>query len=329
MVVLRALGLGDLLTAVPALRAIARAFPDRPPVLVTTPDVAPLAARARLGRVSVAEPLGPLDPSLAGAAVAVNLHGRGPQSHRRLLALGPGRMVAFENRDAGVAGPQWREGEHEVHRWCRLLEESGIPANPSLLGIELPSDMAPLEEEGYTVVHPGASSAARRWPSDRWAGLVRDERARGRTVVITGSPAEIALAHRVAAAALLPDSAVLAGRTSLCDLAALVAAAGRVVCADTGIAHLATALAVPSVVLFGPVPPTEWGPPPERPWHRALWAGRRGDPHGDLVDPGLLDITVADVTAALDSLPEEVRTVSPDGRGGQMTVAPFAPPRGT
>jgi ADP-heptose:LPS heptosyltransferase len=100
-------------------------------------------------------------------------------------------------------------------------------------------------------------------------------------VVVTGSMAERALAARVAGAAGLGPDAVLAGRTGVADLAALVAGARLVVCGDTGVGHLATAYGTPSVVLFGPVPPRLWGPPPDRPWHRALWpgpasAGRRG-----------------------------------------------------
>ena len=54
--------------------------------------------------------------------------------------------------------------------------------------------------------------------------------------------------------------------------------------------------------VFGPVPPAEWGPPPERTRHRALWAGRRGDPHGDAPDPGLLELGPEEVSRALDAL---------------------------
>jgi ADP-heptose:LPS heptosyltransferase len=82
----------------------------------------------------------------------------------------------------------------------------------------------------------------------------------------------------------------------------VIGAAGRVVCGDTGVAHLATALAVPSVVLFGPTSPAHWGPPPS-PRHRVLWAGRTGDPHGNRPHDGLLDIQARDVLAELAALP--------------------------
>jgi ADP-heptose:LPS heptosyltransferase len=153
-----------------------------------------------------------------------------------------------------------------------------------------------------TVLHPGAASPARRWPADRWAALARAERAAGRRVLVTGSAAERALADDVAAAAELPTAAVLAGRTDVAALAAVVAHAGRVVCGDTGVAHLATAYGVPSVVLFGPTPPSEWGPPPARPRHRALHRGGRGDPHGTAPDPRLLEIGVEEVIAALEDV---------------------------
>jgi hypothetical protein len=49
----------------------------------------------------------------------------------------------------------------------------------------------------------------------------------------------------------------------------------------------------------GKVPPSRWGPPADRPWHVALWAGRRGDPHGPRPDPGLLEISTLDVLLEL------------------------------
>jgi ADP-heptose:LPS heptosyltransferase len=159
------------------------------------------------------------------------------------------------------------------------------------------------------VVHPGAAAPSRRWPPDRFAAVAEALTQRGATVVITGSADERVLGLRVAAGAGLPDSAVLAGRTGLGELAALVADASLVVCGDTGVGHLATAFGTPSVLLFGPTPPEHWGPPPvER--HRVLWAGRSGDPHGRSVDEGLLSISVAEVLAYADELKGSNKTWS-------------------
>jgi ADP-heptose:LPS heptosyltransferase len=295
LVVYRALGLGDLLTAVPALRALARAFPRHRRVLAAPQALDGLAAlTGAVDELVDADPLEPLPESLHGADVAVNLHGRGPQSHALLRAARPRRLIAFGR----PPGPVWRPREHEVRRWCRLLTESGIAADAGDLRIAAPAVAPPEITRGATIIHPGAADEARRWPPERWAAVARAERAAGRRVVVTGDAAERGLAIAVARAAGVPDDAALAGHTSLLDLAAAVAAAARVASGDTGIAHLATALGTPSVTLFGPTPPAEWGPPAD-PGHAVLWAGRRGDPHADAADPGLLEIAVGDVVAAL------------------------------
>jgi ADP-heptose:LPS heptosyltransferase len=304
LVVLRALKLGDLLTAVPALRALARAFPDHHRVLAANAGLAPLVGlTGAVHDVVDTGELTPLAPELHGPDMAVNLHGRGPQSTALLEQARPRRLVAF-----GVpGGPQWRAGEHERHRWCRLLTESAIPADPADFRLDPPDRQAPAVARGATVVHPGASTGARRWPPERWAAVAAAEAASGRPVMITGSEAERPLAERVMASAGLPAGAVLAGRTDLLDLLAVVAAADRVVCGDTGVAHVATALAVPSVVLFGPTSPAEWGPPESGP-HRVLWAGQTGDALAEEPFPGLLEISVADVASALVELPQRCRS---------------------
>ena len=320
----RVLGLGDLLAAVPALRALRDAFPSSSLVLVTSAWLEPLVRAAGLAdEVLPADALAPLD--VAPPEVAVNLHGRGPQSHEVLLGCRPGRLVAFAQPQLGVDGPAWRSGEHEVARWCRLLTESGVPADRDRLDLDLaepgpgespgpiPADARP---GGITIVHPGASSGARRWPVERFAEVAGAERERGRRVLVTGSGGERDLAERVARSAGLDRSAVLAGRTDLLGLARVVAAAGRVVCGDTGMAHLATALRTPSVVLFGPVSPLEWGPPVERPWHRVLWAGTVGDPHATRPDPGLLRIDVVEVLDALAEIDEPSVSGAPGASPG-------------
>ena len=91
-------------------------------------------------------------------------------------------------------------------------------------------------------------------------------------MVVTGTTAERPLAAACGRAAGLPPSRLLAGTLDLSGLAALVAGARLVICGDTGVAHLASAYATPSVLLFGPTLAGRWGPPAEGP-HRVLWSG--------------------------------------------------------
>jgi ADP-heptose:LPS heptosyltransferase len=315
LLVLRALGLGDFLTAVPALRALADVFPRHRLVLAMPDALAPLARLSGLvHEVIDAAPLAPLPRGARGADIAVNLHGRGPESHRVLLQTRPARLIAFHHPAIAETAhaPRWRADEHEVHRWCRLLAEHGIAADPDRLDLVAPGSpslAAPSAACGTTLLHPGAASVARRWPAERWAAVARAEAAAGRRVIITAGAAEGALAYSIARAATLDGDAVHAG-TDIVRLAALVHAAARIVCGDTGVAHLATALRTPSIVLFGPSSPAHWGPPPDRPWHRALWKGRLGDPHGHTVDPGLAAITVDDVLGALETIAAAPRPVT-------------------
>ena len=304
LVAYRALGLGDLLTGVPALRALARAFPDHRRVLCAPGVLAPLVALIEaVDSLSDTRALAPPAADLRQPEVAVNLHGRGPQSHRALESLAPERFVAFACPAAGHAGPIFDDDEHEVRRWCRLLRESGIPADPADLALRLPPGTEPLVAPGATVVHAGAASPARRWPIERFAEVVRRERRRGRRVLITGSADERELGLRLAEMAGLDRAAVLAGRTAVDELASVVAVAGRVLCGDTGVGHLATAFGTPSLLLFGPTSPRHWGPPPGRDQHVVLWAGRIGDPHAGSADPGLLELDVDSVDSALAALP--------------------------
>lgn len=303
LLALRALGLGDLLTCVPALRAIARAFPEHYRVLAAPLYLAPLVRLCGgIDEVVDAAPLMPLNEDLARVDVAINLHGRGPQSHRVLLPTRPRKVIAFANADIHETRdfPEWRPNEHEIDRWCRLLRESGIPADAN--DLELTAPRGDARSRGAIVVHPGAANESRRWPADRWVDLCTHLVREGHRVVMTGSAAEFRRCRYIAKAAHLPIDCVLAGNTDLEDLTCIIASCLAVVCGDTGLAHIATALRTPSVVLFGPTSPAYWGPPSNRPYHHVIWRGILGDPHAPHVDPGLASITVDEVLAQLHEL---------------------------
>jgi ADP-heptose:LPS heptosyltransferase len=338
LLILRALGLGDFLTGVPAYRALRAAYPRHQIVLAAPGPLAPLATLT--GAVDRVLPTGELRPVLwAGPPpdVAADLHGNGPASHDLVRALAaPTTMMYASAAAPDVAGPWWDEGEHEVDRWCRLLEWHGIPADRGVLRLRRPSGLGPPPVRQAVVLHPGAASPSRRWPPERFAAVARALAAAGERIVITGTRAERPTAGRVARAAGLGPESVLAGQTGLAELAALVATARLVISNDTGVAHLAVAYGRPSVTLFGPVSPKLWGPPAGVGRHLALWAGagdRPGDPHGDHVDPRLLQIEAGDVLVAVRTirgfrgLPLSPRTGGPVRFAGAPRAAVASPPR--
>jgi ADP-heptose:LPS heptosyltransferase len=292
VLVLRALGLGDLATVVPAVRGLRRAFPDHELVLATPPALNPVVeAIGGVDRLLPTEsfvrvPIDRLRAPGRRTEVAVNLHGKGPQSHRVLRAHGPGRLLGFACPPTFVDGPQWSAECHEVVRWCEMLRWYGIDADPTDLALPPPPPVA--DWAGAVVVHPGASGVERCWPVARFAEVARRLAADGHRVLVSGGVPERGRATAVARAAGLSPASVLAGATSIAGLCALVAHASLLICGDTGVAHLATAYGTASVVLFGPVPPATWGPPMQRRQHAALWNG----PHG------LATITVTQVYAA-------------------------------
>jgi hypothetical protein len=312
VLVLRALGLGDALAAVPALRGLRRLLPGRPLLLAASGPPARLLQDC--GVVDAVVPTAGLDGDPPGAGlgphVAINLHGRGPLSHRLLLAGRPDELLAYASPEAGIEGPAWDPTEHEVRRWCRLVNSAASArgrrrvCRPADLRLQLPASWgrpAVPGEGRYVVVHPGAAAPARRWPARRWARLARELERAGVPVVLTGGPDERALVRGVASAAGLPPERCTAGDLSLPELSALVAGAALLVCGDTGVAHLGTAVGTPSVIVFGPVPPTRWGPLADRERHTVIWHGAglgEGDGEADRCDPVLLRVRVDEVLAA-------------------------------
>ena len=160
------------------------------------------------------------------------------------------------------------DGLHEVERALSLVATLGyaLPAgDDGRLAVRRPAARgAPVPDEPFVAVHPGATVPARSWAPARWAELVAALADRGRRVVVTGAPGERALTAGVAGSPR-PEVVDLGGRTSLGQLAELLAAADALVVGNTGPAHLAAAVGTPVVSLFAPTVPAErwrpWGVP--------------------------------------------------------------------
>lgn len=295
--VFRALFLGDLLCSVPALRALRRRFPHAEIDLIGLPWAADLARRLPYIDRLLAFPGYPglgeveydadrLRAFLAEARgrrydLAVQMHGSGVSSNGFVAELGARWTIGYrvgDDRRLTWSLP-YTVDQHEIHRWLALLALVGAPADDPAMEFPLsPDEQARAvalvgPQRPIVVIHAGSNDAARRWPTERFA-IVADHLAQRHDaqIVLTGTAAEQDLTADIARAMRYPVRD-LAGMTDLGVLGALLSLADLVLANDTGPSHLATALGVPSVVLFGPTPPEQWGPlNPAR--HRVICAPR-------------------------------------------------------
>jgi ADP-heptose:LPS heptosyltransferase len=268
---------------------------DPEPGPVAREDVLALEADLRAGAYDQAIVLTSFHQSALPLALVLRMAGVGT-----IAAISedyPGSLLDVRHRDPGDV--------HEVERALEVVGTLGyaLPAGDDgrLQVTRTSPPPGPLPER-YVVVHPGASVPARAWAPERNAALVAALRAAGRRVVVTGAPAERALTARVAGDGALD----LGGRTSLPELAGVVAGAEAIVVGNTGPAHLAAAVGTPVVSLFAPTVPTaRW-----RPWkvpHELLFrdvpcAGCRARVCPVEGHPCLGGVTVDEVLAAVDRL---------------------------
>jgi ADP-heptose:LPS heptosyltransferase len=99
------------------------------------------------------------------------------------------------------------------------------------------------------VLHVGASSTLKHWPSRRWRLIGRRLAEAGYAVALSAGPGEAALLDPIDPSG---NWTRYAGTLSLPELWHLLADAELLVCPDTGVAHLARIVGVPAVVLYGP-----------------------------------------------------------------------------
>ncbi|MBK8165445.1 MAG: glycosyltransferase family 9 protein [bacterium] len=292
--------MGDMVCATPALRAIAETWPDARVALVTSPvNAGVVRNNPHLARVLVFEkPLRRL-PSFA----------RELRAWRADLAIVPS-SVSFSMTSAliglcsgarHVVGADSRPFGWDFSARCFSLVMPALPvvdrsavehsmAPLRAIGIDtrdtstliVPSSAERAEADaimaelglaaGFWTLHPGAGKRQNAWPADRFAALARRAAAAGRQVLVLHGPAD-----GVAVAAFAPPmpGVRMAPPCPVGTMAALLERADRLLCNDTGVMHVAGALHVSTLALFGPTDPALWKPPADE--VRALRAHRRQD----------------------------------------------------
>lgn len=308
IVVLRANGLGDFLFATPALRALARGFPEAEITYLCRPSLQEfIAGRYPYIHRALAIPYYPKlnDPPPGQAAdgraiesflermraerfdLAIQMQGGGVESNPFVARLGARHTLGLTGRGVRPlqANLRYVFYQNEVLRYLELVGQLGI-AWDGLQGLQmdvplLPADFARLAKvaerraptppvaplfpsqgpaarpagEGpgavpYVVLHPGAGDPRRRWPLERFARVAELVHERfGRAVVVGASRDEQVLAERLRELSRVPLLDV-AGQLDVGAYAALLSQADLFVGNDTGPAHVAFALGVPSVVVY-------------------------------------------------------------------------------
>ncbi len=289
VLIIKPSSLGDVVTALPVLRGLARTFPDAHIAWLVVPGLADilhgqsgldeiiLFDRKRFGQMThnpaATRAFASLCRDLRRRRFdwAIDLQGLF-RSGFVARATGAAVRAGFANaREMATAFYTHRidvDSQHTVDRNIELVRALGVEAGPDDLVLDIGDEArrqadalladAAIEPGTYFLLVPGARWDNKLYPARRWRKVVAALSDR-RPVVLVGAPDETPLCEDAAAGA---DGPVLnlAGRTSLRQLAALTASARAVLCCDSAVNLIAPAVGTPSVTLLGPTRPERTGP---------------------------------------------------------------------
>lgn len=319
VLVLRALMLGDLLCATPALRALRAALPDARISLLGLPWARTLVERLDSVDEFVEFPGWPglpereVDAQLSTRIwadlrarrfdLALQLHGSGQIVNQMLSQVGARRNAGFCTPDSWQPAQDaerfiaWPEHGSEVERLLALTDSLDMPRQGLALDFPLVEDdrraaqrlLGRCGMRAFTVIHPGSQLPSRRWPPARFAAVADVLAALGQGIVLTGSESEKPLTAAVQAAMTSGARALdLAGQTNLWSLGGVIERAALLVSNDTGVSHIAAGLRRPSVVVASGSEVVRWKPTNVA-LHHVLWENRACRPCTERICPHAID----------------------------------------
>jgi heptosyltransferase-2/heptosyltransferase-3 len=176
------------------------------------------------------------------------------------------------------------------------------------------------DRKPLVAIHPGAGGAAKLWVVARWTMVASELALRGWRVVLTGGSGEQALVEDIASRLAEPPL-LLAGKTTLGQLAALYRRCDLVLGVDSGPMHLARATGARTIALYGPIDPGRFGPWGQAGRHQVvrsgLWCSPCGAvdacPRGTNPSECMTTISASMVLAAVEPLHIQMSEPSPGG----------------
>jgi heptosyltransferase-3 len=295
--------LGDVLLTTPLLRSLRRAWPQADiDVLTLRWSAAALEGNPDVTRVI---------PIAEGAGLAESVRAMGgfrrydlalstlhsDRAHlmawwaarRRVGVVAPGTAGIWWKRLMATAVVELAGSiGHAVLQYLRLADILGIARCHELVPPRAPAPLpAALSGRPYVVIHPAAMFRYKDWTQAGWCLVARWLAGQGLQVVLDAGPSETerrCLDAIVEGCGLAPDAVVrLAGTLRYPELTTLFEGALAYVGPDTGVTHLAAATGIPTIALFGPMTPAQWGPWPRSynvdhgPWRRQAALQQQGN----------------------------------------------------
>jgi len=160
---------------------------------------------------------------------------------------------------------------HRSEHYCHVIESFGIPVEDTSCVLAAPQEVDQRVEEvlkqngvdlkqPVVIVNPGGNWDLKRWPKERFAQLIKGIRERWDVqIILSGAPKDVSLVQHINDLSG-KEAVLLAGKTSLKELVALLGKSVLVVSADSGPLHIASGVGTPVVALFGPTRPQITGP---------------------------------------------------------------------
>ncbi len=267
--------LGDVVMALPLLRAIRTSRPDAELTLVVKPQFAALLAQWQIADRIVPLPsrgfgyfraFRALRTEFPDVWIAFTNSFRGDleawltRCPQRFGIVRPGKPRPLLTHVYRVPADFDEASHHQLELWETFLRHFGLERTPDRSPIASASAGAANETERRPIgLIPGSENMpAKRWPVNHWRALI--EALPEETFTIFGTPNDGPIAAAVADG--FPAARVnnRAGRTDLASFAVALGECRLLVTNDTGGMHLANALGVPVIGLFGPTNPVRTGP---------------------------------------------------------------------